>query len=243
MTGRRIMSDKRSGLAGGHLAGVLLSPLRLLCTAMLGGVLLLVLAWCVQVTMVRWVWPAGAEHLRQLLAIELAQGHALAALQGGSTGSIIGPANLLYFVVFEATGIHAMSLRFADARPLSIPDTVLRTAFLGHQELMETLMVATQLVGVRMAILVCYGPLLVLACGLGAADGLVQRAIRKSCGGRESASLYHRAKHSQMVVLGLGAAALVLWPVVVEWRLYPVGLVALAAIGARTQWSNYKKYL
>ena len=111
------------------------------------------------------------------------------------------------------------------------------------QDLIETLMVATQLVGVRMAILMCYGPLLLLVCSLGAADGLVQRAIRKSCGGRESASLYHRAKHSQMVVLGLGAAALVLWPAVVEWRLYPVALVALAAIGARTQWSNYKKYL
>ena len=35
--------------------------------------------------------------------------------------------------------------------------------------------------------------------------------------GRESASLYHRAKYLQLAVLGLGGVALLMWPGPVRW--------------------------
>ena len=104
-------------------------------------------------------------------------------------------------------------------------------------------MVATQLLGVRMTVLVRFTPLLLLLYTIGAADGLTARAIRRSCGGRESASLYHRAKYSQMVVLGLGGGALLVWPSPVAWQLC-AGLIGMAMGSlARGQWAYYKKHL
>ena len=63
----------------------------------------------------------------------------------------------------------------------------------------------------RFAILLRFLPLLLLLYAAGTADGLAERAIRRSCGGRESASLYHRAKYLQMAVLALGGVVLLAW--------------------------------
>ena len=96
-------------------------------------------------------------------------------------------------------------------------------------------MVATQLLGVRMTVLVRFTPLLLLLYTIGAADGLTARAIRRSCGGRESASLYHQAKYLQM--------ALLVWPSPVAWQLC-AGLIGMAMGSlARGQWAYYKKHL
>ena len=82
-----------------------------------------------------------------------------------------------------------------------------------------------------------------LLYAVGAADGLTERAIRRSCGGRESASLYHRAKYLQMVALGLGGVALLVWPGPVAWELCAGLIVILTAWLARQQWAFYKKHL
>jgi hypothetical protein len=176
-------------------------------------------------------------------ADDLLRGVALAARQGSGAGEITGPANFLYSLVFEVTGIHDMGLRFADGSALSIPDTIVRRSYVAHREAIEAAMVGTQLLGVRMATLARFAPLLLLLYGVGAADGLTQRAIRRACGGRESASLYHRAKYLQAALLGLGGAALLVWPGAVAWELC-AALVAVATTGlARVQWAYYKKHL
>jgi hypothetical protein len=82
---------------------------------------------------------------------DLGHGIALAARQGRGAGEITGPANLLYGLVFEVTGIHDMGLRFAKPSALSIPDTVVRRSYLANREAIETAMVGTQLLGVRFA--------------------------------------------------------------------------------------------
>ena len=145
--------------------------------------------------------------------------------------------------MFETTGIHDMGQRFADGSALSIRDTVVRRSYLANRESIETAMVGTQLLGVRFATFMRFLPLLLLLYAVGAADGLTERAIRRSCGGRESASLYHRAKYLQMAVLGLGGVALLVWPGPVAWELC-AGLIAiLTAWLARQQWAFYKKHL
>ena len=87
---------------------------------------------------------------------------------------------------------------------------------------------------------------LVPACGVQLqplADALRQRAIRRACGGRESASLYHRAKYLQLAVLGLGGVAVLIWPGPVQWELC-VALGALLTGGlARVQWAYYKQHM
>ena len=145
--------------------------------------------------------------------------------------------------MFEVTGIHDMWLRFDEPSALSIPDTVVRRSYLAHREAIETAMLGTQLLGVRLATFMRFLPLLLVLYMVGTADGLTERAIRRSCGGRESASLYHRAKDLQLVALGLGGVALLVWPGPVAWELC-AGMIVSATGGlAGLQWAFYKKHL
>ena len=218
-------------------------PLKLAFALLLGLVGIVVVAWIVNWTFVFKVWPQGIERLRELLAHDVAGGIALAARQGAGAGVITAPANALYSIVFEATGIHDMGTQFANGSALSIPDTIMRRSYVSHRGGIEAAMVGTQLLGVRAAILARFVPLVLLLYAVGAADGFTQRAIRRACGGRESASLYHRAKYLQLAVLGLGGVALLMWPGPVRWELC-VALGALLTGGlASVQWAYYKKHM
>jgi hypothetical protein len=104
-------------------------------------------------------------------------------------------------------------------------------------------MIGTQLLGLRAGILVRFLPLLVLLYGVGVAEGLSQRSIRRAQAARESASLYHRAKYLQVVVLALGGAVVLVWPAPVSWGLCAgVGAVVVGLLAAG-QWAYYKKHV
>jgi hypothetical protein len=228
------VASRNAAFHDGALAGVLLSPLKLAFSLALGLGDLLLCAWIVDWVFVLEVWPQGIERLRDLLAHDLAGGIALAARQGAGAGVITAPANALYSIVFEATGIHDMGTQFAGGSALSIPDTIMRRSYVSHREGIEAAMIGTQLLGVRAAILARFAPLLLLPYAVGAADGFSQRAIRQACGGRESASLYHRAKYLQLAVLGPGP---------VQWE-RSVVLGALLTGGlASVQRAYYKKHM
>lgn len=95
----------------------------------------------------------------------------------------------------------------------------------------------------RAATLARFAPLLLLLYAIGAADGFTQRAIRRACGGRESAGLYYPAKYLQVTVLGLGGVYLLLWSGPVRWELcVPLGAVLLGGL-ASVQWAYYKKHM
>lgn len=189
------------------------------------------------------VWPRGIHDLQALLSEDLEKGVSLAANQGVGPRAITGPANALYSIVFEATGIDEMGSQFARQALLSIPDTVVRRSFVAHYEAIQVAMVGTQWLGVRAALLVRYAPLFGLLYAVGIVDGLTLRAIRRASGGRESAGLYHRAKYLQLAILGLGAVGLLLWPGPVRWTLcLPLGAV-LAGVLVSVQWRYYKKHM
>ena len=136
-----------------------------------------------------------------------------------------------------------MGTQFANGAALSIPGTVMRRSYVSHRESIEAAMVGTQLLGARAAIVAWFAPLLLLLYAVGAADGFTQRAMRRACGGRESAGLYHRAKYLQVAVLGLGGMGLMLWPGPVRAELcVPLGAILLGGL-ARVQWAYYKKHL
>lgn len=126
----------------------------------------------------------------------------------------------MYVLAFRVTGIHDMAIRFAEGAALSIPDTIVRNTYIANREAIEVAMIGTQLFGVRFAMLALIVPLFVLVYLVGTADGLTQRAIRRAAGGRESASLYHRAKHLQVAVVGTGVLAVLIWPAAVNWLLF-----------------------
>jgi hypothetical protein len=237
------VASRNAAFHEGALVGVLLYPLKLAFSLALGLAALLLCAWTLDWLFVFKVWPQGIEQLRGLLAHDLEHGVALAGRQGAGAGAITAPANALYLIVFEATGIHDMGTQFANGSALSIPDTIMRRSYVSQREGIETAMVATQLLGVRAAILARFAPLLALLYAVGAFDGLAQRAIRRACGGRESAGLYHRAKYLQVAALGLGGAALVMWPGPVQWELCVVLGSLLVGGLASVQWAYYKKHM
>jgi hypothetical protein len=222
---------------------VLLKPFKLAFAATLGLAGLLLVAWTVDWLHVEHVWPGRLEGLRALLTEELAAGAQLAARQGTSAWPVSGSANGLYALVFKVTGLHDMGQRFADGLPLSIPDTVLRRTWVARQEEIEVAMLGTQLVGLRAGILIRFLPLFILLYVVGATDGVSQRAIRQAQAGRESASLYHRAKYAQVVVLATGVVGVLVWPAPVCWGLCSLSTAVAVGVLAAGQWAFYKKHV
>jgi integrating conjugative element membrane protein (TIGR03747 family) len=221
----------------------LLRPLRLMLWA--GGIAvgLLIGACLVDAYFVFHVWAEGIEHLRQLLVHDVERLSVLAARQGWPEGFVTRSANVLYRLVFEASGMHEMGVRFSQGQGLSILDSVVRGFYLRHAEGIEVAMVAVQLFGARLALLAMASPLLLLMYAVGAVQGIVYRRIRTACGGRESASLYHRAKHGLVVTLAVATLLVLMLPVTVDPRTGLVVFAGLVALGATVQWRFYKKAL
>jgi len=233
----------QSSIHDGVLPRVLRAPFAVAAFVGLYFLGLLVVAWSVNGIWVAHIWSDGVVELRKLLDHELEVGRALAVQQGVPQSWPTIPANALYGLVFEVTGIHEMGARFAQGASLSIPDTIARRTYLARHEMLEVAMLATQLLGVRGAILVQHAPLLLVLYVAGMAEGLSQRAIRRTRGGRESASVYHRAKYLQVVVLGLGIALMLVWPSPLAWgRCAGIGIAAVAMLAA-LQWTYYKKHV
>lgn len=237
------MASRNASFHEGGIARALLAPLKLVFALTMTFVGILVVAWIVDWIFVFKVWPDGIDRLKGILAEDLARAIGLLEWQGGMPSAVTGTANSLYGLVFRITGIHDMGMRFADGAALSIPDTIVRNIYLVNIEAIEVAMIGTQLLGVRLATLALLAPILVLIYIVAGADGLTQRAIRRASGGRESASLYHRAKHLQVVVLTMGTLGILLWPSSFDPLLIGVPLVAAVGSFARLQWSYYKKHL
>ena len=237
------MASRNASFNEGVVAGALMAPLKLTFVLLLGLVGIVVVAWIVDWTFVFKVWPEGVGRLKGILAADLARTLELAEWQGGVPGAVTGTANFLYGLVFGVTGIHDMGLRFAEGAALSIPDTIVRNSYLANIDAIEVAMIGTQLLGVRLVPLAMMAPLLMLVYLVAAADGLTQRAIRRACGGRESASLYHRAKYLQVMLLVMSGVLVLIQPVSIDPRLVGVPVALLVGILARLQWACYKKHL
>ncbi|MCO8402797.1 DUF4400 domain-containing protein (plasmid) [Burkholderia cenocepacia] len=99
-----------------------------------------------------------------------------------------------------------------------------------------------KLLVVRIALVVASLPLLLLGTSLGAADGLVARAIRRANAGRESSNLYHRAKQLHWVGLVFAIGLFLVAPISINpaWVFLPYA--AWAALLSHVQWKYYKKY-
>jgi len=227
----------------GGIAGALLAPIKFAFALTLGLAGITVAAWIIDWTFVFKVWPDGVERLQRILAADLARALELVELQGGMTSAIAGTANGLYALTFQLTGIHDMGMRFAEGTALTIPDTIVRNTYLANREAIEVAMVGTQLLGVRLAMLGFSLPLLTLLYVVAVVDGLSQRAIRRAGGGRESASLYHRAKHLQIVLLAGSGALSLLVPVSLDPRWIMATSAGALAVLARVQWAYYKKHV
>ena len=78
---------------------------------------------------------------------------------------------------------------------------------------------------------------------VGGVDGFVQRAKRKACAGRESASIYHRAKLGFSFLAILGYLVCVGMPSLAQPARVLLPLAGILTLLLRLQCACYKKYL
>ena len=237
------MASRNASFHERGIFGTLFAPLKWVLGASLLVLTLTLAAWIVDWILVFKVWPDGPARLQEILDADLDR----LALLGDSYPALpriaAGTANFLYALLFEVTGIHRMGASFAQTTPLSIPDTIVRNAYVANFDLIRVAMLGTQLFGVRLATLTIAIPWLALLYCAALADGLAQRAIRRASGGRESASLYHRAKRLQVILLVTSAALCLLMPVSIDPRyVWAPSAIAIALL-ARMQSAYYKKHL
>lgn len=105
------------------------------------------------------------------------------------------------------------------------------------------LVYSTYAFAMRTAMYAAMLPVLGLGLALGCVDGLVARAIRKAGAGRESASIYHRAKLGATFVLITGYLAFLGLPDIPSPATVLVAIAIATSLLVRLQTTFYKKYL
>lgn len=101
----------------------------------------------------------------------------------------------------------------------------------------------TQHVLLRVSVLVSYVPVLLILASLAAIDGLVQRAIRRYRGGRESATIYHTAKRLLRPFTAWSCLVYVCVPTLVNPLTVYLPLVLVIPPTVYLATSRFKKYL
>lgn len=204
---------------------------------------LLVAAWIIDWVMVSWVWPDGIARLEANLERDYRLALDWAASQSGRPGFVTRVANFFYWGIFEVTGVHEMGRVFSGDGPVSIPDNLVRLVYQRGHEQITVAMIATKIFGVRVAVLLMCVPGYALLYLIGLGDGLVQRAIRRASGGRESSSLYHRAKYVCLAISATSIAAVLLVPELPHITIVAAIVCISILMVARLQWTYHKKHL
>jgi integrating conjugative element membrane protein (TIGR03747 family) len=166
--------------------------------------------------------------------------------RAAAKGFVERVANGAYWVVFEATSIQKLLTTPPPPRnnSMAVGGAVRRVTWAAFKPELATAAYATVLYGVKLGVLALALPLLAVLMVCFGVDGLVQRYIRRACGGHESASIYHRAKLYGVKLMPPFAAVIFLCsPVAFDpaWLLIPVTL--FSAVLLRVQATYYKKYL
>ena len=237
------MASRNASFHERGIFGALFAPLKWFFGMSLLLLALILAAWVIDWVFVFKVWPDGVGKLQSILSADLDRAAQLGESYSDLPRIAAGTSNFLYALLFEVTGIHGMGAKFAQASSLSIPDTIVRKTYVSNFEVIRVAMIGTQLFGVRLATIIAALPSLALVYCAALTDGLVQRAIRRVSGGRESGSLYHRAKHLQLMLLITTAVIGLLLPASIDPRYIWVPVIISLAALTRLQWAYYKKHL
>ncbi len=229
---------------------VFLWPLKLLFLTWLTLALMALAAMAMEIILAKQVWgeAEGLARAQQTLSRDLALTHDLRP-DAPLTGLARTCARAVYGFFFQLIPIERWMTNAAllPAHPDVTyygGDIIARNDFIYPlQDEIRLAMLRAQIFGVRLAILMGTVPLFLLIWALGLVDGLTQRTIRRACAGRESSSMYHRAKFFQFAGLAMGGMAYLMWPVSIrpEWIVLPLAL--LTGLLSRVQWTYLKKYL
>ncbi len=153
-----------------------------------------------------------------------------------------------YELTFKKTGIQS-AVRWL-AKPTQATKTRsarLRRRMHAYYVLAEQYILASMLVtkifAVRLAVLLLAFPAFILLALVGLVDGLVQRDIRRWCGGRESSFVYHWAKKSLYPFLILPWIIYLAMPESIHPNLIVLPFAVCFSISVTIMAATFKKYI
>ena len=121
--------------------------------------------------------------------------------------------------------------------------TLLRTSLHACADDLRTAVATTQMLAVRLAVLILATPLFALIAVVGVVDGLVERDVRRWSGGRESSYLFHLAKQFLSPAIALCWLLYLCMPVSLSPGLVVLPFAALFALALRLTVASFKKYI
>jgi integrating conjugative element membrane protein (TIGR03747 family) len=196
-----------------------------------------------------WWWPeAGAQHSRAMLDRELtylSEDFQRSLVTSDPVRLAVRFAAVFHRYLFEKSGVVAglAWLRAPPAAQDSRLRLTLRAFYLPLAEFVLAAMTVTQVFAVRLAVLTLALPVFVLSGLVALVDGLVMRDLRRWGGGRESAYLYHHAKHFLIPSLGLTWVLYLGLPFSLHPSLIILPCAGLFAAALAVTASTFKKYL
>lgn len=222
----------------------ILMPFRRLALAAIVAMGYLLFCWMVTWYVTFKLWPAdGIYRLEDVLQRELKAAVSMDTEYIPVSKIAVGISNSTYDAIFGFSGLHDMGVRFQQGTYPATTDQHADRLYAQSYEWIHAAMVSTQIAGLRFGMLLSLLPLGALFYFIAFSDGIVERAIRRDCGGRESATIYHRAKYTQVTCTAFFTLLYFAWPYQTAYPGAVITMLACIALLARIQWSYYKKYL
>jgi integrating conjugative element membrane protein (TIGR03747 family) len=244
------------------IAAVDRGPVGMVFALLIGAVFTTLFSWMLSIVIelvgMQTVWKdRGVLHSRDMVVEDLgyiaAAPHSIlvddtAAFSQALIAKVAVPFNQLKVIEFYQR-VHAVApAQVASTQGRQTVQQSLRaTADAGNRMIATVAVIAlftAQDTALRLAIVVFALPAFVLACLLGAVDGLVRRDLRKWGGGRESSFIYHHSKATTTLALGGGFSLYLAWPAGGFNPAYMVLVfTAVVAWSLSLTLSAFKKYL
>jgi integrating conjugative element membrane protein (TIGR03747 family) len=221
----------------------LLMPVRVLLTVALYGAGLLFTCWCIVLLCFFTTWKHDPAPLLTVFQhdVQMMTQDAPFSYQAEFAQTLSAGMDRMLSLALPAPGTPQPAARHDPTG--SAVSRAFTSFFAWVTPAMSTVALATQWFAVRAALVAGMLPLIAVVYAVAAVDGMAQRAIRRAGAGRESASLYHRAKYMQYTLTGVMLITMLCVPVqvnpVVLMLLFGASLLPLT----RLQWAFYKKYL
>ncbi len=195
----------------------------------------IVVAWIIEVIGMMYFW--GADHSRQVLQTEITY---LGSFNRNLLTGIYPGDIASNFVDLIDKGISFLHLR-------EISNTLANGA---HQSLgvyfshgIEILIDTLFIFAVRLSVCISAATGFALVCLVAFIDGLVERDIRRACGGIESAMIYHRSKRLIIPSTMLSFGFYMTSPVSIHPTIVFLPIMALVGFTIYSTAKSFKKYL
>jgi conjugative coupling factor TraD (TOL family) len=191
-----------------------------------------------------WVLADAKDRLEAPAAIidrEMARAAAAPDFMGSTDDRATSWADFITEWFYRKPGL----LRHAEEDPtrLGMTDQAVLRGVRSMDFAITRTLTGSQVIAIRAAIMVSYLPWIGFMYLLAFVDGAIERTRRKFGAGRESSTVYHRAKYFQVTLATVVSAAYLWWPGDVDPLLIFVPATLACAALARFQAKYYKKYV